>query len=207
MKVRVEEVSPIERKLSIEVEQPRVANELDRAYSQLGRQVKIAGFRPGKVPRRILEQRFREQVEDDVIRKMVDSAYREALREHQVEAVSNPQVTNDRLDPNEPFTFQARVPVKPRIEAKDYLDLPLKKVDASVADAKVEERLEKIRESLSRLEPLESRDVAQAGDFALVDYEGTVDGKEFPGAKAENATVEVGPGEFLEGKAPALEGG
>src|SRR5262244_1552229 len=206
MKVRVEEVSPIERKLSIEVEQPRVANELDHAYSQLGRQVKIAGFRPGKVPRRILEQRFREQVEDDVIRKMVDHAYREAVREHQLEAVSNPQVTNDRLDPKEPFTFQARVQVKPKVEAKDYLELPVKKVDASVSDAKVDEQLEKIRQSLSRLEPVQGREVAQEGDFALVDYEGTVDCKELPGGRAENATVEVAPGEFLEGKAHALDG-
>ena len=206
MKVRVEEVSPIERKLSIEVEQPRVANELDRAYSQLGRQVKIAGFRPGKVPRRILEQRFREQVEDDVIRKMVDHGYREAVREHQLEAVSNPQVTNDRLDPNEPFTFQARVQVKPKVEAKDYFGLALNRVDASVGEAKVDEQLEKIRQSLSRLEPLEGREVAQAGDFALVDYEGTIDGKELPGGKSENVTVEVAPGEFHESKVQALEG-
>lgn len=206
MKVRVEEVSPIERKLLIEVEQPRVANELDRAYSQLGRQVKIAGFRPGKVPRRILEQRFREQVEDDVIRKMVDNAYREAVREHHLEAVSDPQVTNDRLDPNEPFTFQARVQVKPKIEAKDYLELSLKKADASVSEQKVDEQLEKLRQNLSRLEPVQGREVAQAGDFALVDYEGTIDGKELPGGKAENVTVEVAPGEFLESKAQALEG-
>jgi trigger factor len=206
MKVRVEEVSPIERKLSIEVEQSRVANELDRAYSQLSRQVKIAGFRPGKVPRRIIEQRFREQVEDDVIRKMVDHAYKEAVREHHVEAVSNPQVTNDRLHPNEPFTFQARVQVKPKIEAKDYLELSLKKVDAAVTEAKVDEQLEKIQQSLSRLEPVEGREAAQAGDFALVDYEGTIDGKELPGSKSENVTVEVAPGELYESKVQALEG-
>jgi trigger factor len=206
MKVRVEEVSPIERKLSIEVEQARVANELDRAYSQLGRQVRIAGFRPGKVPRRILEQRFREQVEDDVIRKMVQRAYSEAVREHKVEVVSDPQVTNDGLRANEPFTFQARVQVKPKVEAKNYLELPLKKVDASVSDAKVDEQLEKLRQGLSRLEPIEERDEARAGDFALVDYEGTVDGKPFPGGKAENATVEIAPGNVLASKMPGLEG-
>jgi trigger factor len=206
MKVRVEEVSPIERKLSIEVEQSRVTNELDRAYSQLSRQVKIAGFRPGKVPRRILEQRFREQVEDDVIRKMVERAYLEAVREHKVEPVSNPQVTNDGLRPNEPFTFQARVQVKPKVEAKDFLDLPLKKVDDAVSDARVEEQLEKLRQSMSRLEPVEGREEARAGDFALVDYQATVDGKDFPGSRAENATVEIAPGELVESKAPALEG-
>jgi trigger factor len=206
MKVRVEEVSPIERRLSIEVEQSRVTSELDRAYAQLSRRVKIAGFRPGKVPRRILEQRFREQVEDDVIRSMVQRAYLEAIREHNVEPVSNPQVTNDGLRPNEPFTFQARVQVKPKVEAKDYLELPVKKADDSVSDTKVEEQLEKLRQSMSRLEPIEERDEARAGDFALVDYEATIDGKEFPGSRAENATVEIAPGEVVESKMPALEG-
>ncbi len=205
MKVRVEEVSPIERRLSIEVEQSRVSNELDRAYSQLSRQVKIAGFRPGRVPRRILEQRFREQVEDDVIRNMVERAYLEAIREHKVEPVSNPQVTNDGLRPNEPFTFQARVQVKPKVEAKDYLELPVKKADDSVSDGKVEEQLEKLRQNMSRLEPIEERDEARAGDFALVDYEATIDGKEFPGSRAENATVEIAPGEIVDSKMPALE--
>jgi trigger factor len=206
MKVRVEEVSSIERKLSIEVEQARVTNELDRAYSQLSRQVKIAGFRPGKVPRRILEQRFREQVEDDVIRKMVERAYLEAVQEYQVQPVSNPQVTNDGLRPNEPFTFQARVQVKPKVEAKEYRELPLKKADAAVSDERVEEQVEKLRQSMSRLEPVEGRDEARSGDFALVDYDATVEGKEFPGGKAENATLEVAPGEILDSKAQALEG-
>ncbi|EAU64498.1 trigger factor family protein, partial [Stigmatella aurantiaca] len=87
MKVQVEELSPVEKKLSIEVDSTRVSDELTRAYTALGRQVKLPGFRQGKVPRRILEQRFRQQVEDDVIQRVVQSAYVEAVREHKVEVV------------------------------------------------------------------------------------------------------------------------
>src|SRR4051812_20249193 len=94
MKVQVQELSPIERKLSIEVENAQVSQELERAYQSLGRQVKIPGFRPGKVPRRILEQRFKEQVEDDVVQTLVQKAYLDAIREHKVEAVAQPQITN-----------------------------------------------------------------------------------------------------------------
>src|SRR5262249_32560744 len=206
MKVHVEEVSPIERKLSIEVEQPRVAMELDRAYAQLSRQVKIAGFRPGKVPRRILEQRFREQVEDDVIRRVVERAYLDAVRDHKVEPVSNPQVTNDGLRADAPFTFQARVQVKPKLAAKDYRDIPLKKSEISVDESKVSEQLERLRQGASRLEPVENREVANPGDFAIVDYQATAEGKEFPGSHAENATVEVTPGQLTESKLPQLEG-
>ncbi|MBI3181071.1 MAG: trigger factor [Myxococcales bacterium] len=206
MKVRVEEVSPIERKLSIEVEQAVVAQELDRAYKALSRQVKIAGFRPGKVPRRILEQRFKEQVEDDVIHQLVQRAFFDAIHEHKVEAVGAPRVTNEPLKADAPFAFEARVEVKPKVEPKDYKGLALKQAEVKVPDEKVMEQLEQIRRSLSRLEPIEGREVAKAGDFALIDYQGTCEGKEFPGGKAENVTVEIAPGELIEGNVAALEG-
>src|SRR6266849_5372534 len=159
MKVQVEETSPIERKLSIEVEPDTVSQELNRAYATLSRQVKVAGFRPGKVPRRILEQRFKQEVESDVIRRVIERAYSEAIREHKVEVVSAPRVTNEALRPDAPFRFQARVDVKPKIEPKDYLELPLKKVERKVDDAKVDEQLEKMRQTMSRLEPVQNREI------------------------------------------------
>ncbi len=206
MKVQVEELSPVEKKLSIEVDSTRVADELTRAYTTIGRQVKLPGFRQGKVPRRILEQRFREQVEDDVIQRVVQSAYMEAVREHNVDVVSQPQVTNSGLKPNAPFSFEARVEVKPKLEPKDYKELPLKKTEAGVDDAKVNEQLEKMRQSASRMEPITDRDVAASGDFATIDYEATIDGKPFVGSKAEDVVVEIAPGELVESNIAALEG-
>jgi trigger factor len=206
MKVQVEELSPIERKLSIEVPTTRVAEELTRAYASLSRQVKVAGFRPGKVPRRILEQRFRSEVENDVIQRVVQRAYLDAIREHNVEAVGDPQVTNERLKPDAPFAFEARVEVKPKVQVKDYRALPLKKAVVKVDDAKITEQLEQMRQSLTRLEPVADRDVAQTGDFASVDYFATCEGKEFAGNRAENITVEVSPGELVQAHAPELAG-
>jgi trigger factor len=206
MKVQVEELSPIEKKLSIEVDSSRVADELTRAYTQIGKQVRLPGFRQGKVPRRILEQRFREQVEDDVIQRVVQSAYVEAITQHNVEPVSQPQVTNSGLKPGSPFSFEARVEVKPKVEAKDYKELPLKKQETAVTDAQVQEQIEKMRESHATLEPVEGRDVAQSGDFAQVDYEATIDGQPFTGSKAEGVTAEIAPGELVDSNIAALEG-
>jgi trigger factor len=206
MKVQVEELSPVEKKLSIEVDSTRVADELTRAYTAIGKQVRLPGFRQGKVPRRILEQRFREQVEDDVIQRVVQSAYVEAITQHNVEPVSQPQVTNSGLKPGSPFSFEARVEVKPKLEAKDYKELPLKQQETTVADAQVNEQLEKMRESHATLEPVEGRDVAQAGDFATVDYEATIDGQPFTGSKAEGVTAEITPGELVDSNIAALEG-
>ena len=208
MKVQVEELSPIEKKLSIEVDNARVADELTRAYSALGRQVKVPGFRPGKIPRRILEQRYRASVEDDVIQRVVQQAYLDAIREHKVEPVSQPTVSNARaLKANEPFTFEARVEVKPQVQAKDYRELPLPKSDVVVDDAAVEQQLTNMRESLARLEPVEGgREVGAPGDFATIDYEAKLEGKEFPGSKAEGVTVEIAPGELVQSNIAALEG-
>ena len=207
MKVQVEQISPIETKLSIEVEHARVAEELTRAYSALGKQVKLPGFRQGKVPRRILEQRFRDRVEDDVMQRVVQSAWLEAVRDHKVEAVAPPQVTNNSgLKPDAPFSFEARVEVKPRVEARDYQGLALTRADAQVSDSDVNDRLEQMRQNLARLDAVEGRDVAQAGDFATVDYEATVDGKDFAGSKAEGVTVELSPGELVDSNVAALEG-
>lgn len=206
MKVQVEELSPIERKLAIEVERELVDGELAKAYAELGRHVKIAGFRPGKIPRRILEQRFKSEVEADVMQKLVQRAYIEAVRQNQVDAVADPQVTPKPLKPGEPFAFDARVEIRPRVEVKDYLGLELKRVPVQVGDEKVQARLEDLRRRLTRLEPVSGRDVAQANDYAQVDYEATCDGKPFPGSKAENITVRVAPGELVEANIAALEG-
>ena len=206
MKVQVEELSPVERKLSIEVPPEQVQAELGRAYAQLGRSVRLPGFRPGKVPRRILEQRFKGEVEDDVTRRLVERAYLSAISEHHVDAVGAPQLTPVRLDQEKPFAFEARVEVRPKVDPKDYRGLPFKHVAVAVTDARVDERLEAMRQRVARLEPVEGRTVAETGDFAIVDYTGTIDGQPFPGSAAEDVTVEVAAGDLMRGNVPELAG-
>lgn len=206
MKVKVEEVSTIERRLSIEVEPAVVERELSQAYSQLSRQVKIAGFRPGKVPRRILEQRYKAEVEDDVVRRVQLKAFLDAIKEHKVDAVADPHLSGGKLVAAQPFAFTANVEVKPKVEAKDYKGLGLKKFDAAVADDKVNEQLEKLRQNRSELKDVEGRTTVQAGDFAVIDFTATVDGQPFPGNTGKDVTVEVSPGQLINGNLPELAG-
>jgi len=206
MKVQVEELSPVERKLSIEVPPEQVQAELGRAYAQLGRSVRLPGFRPGKVPRRILEQRFKGEVEDDVARRLVERAYLSAISEHHVDAVGAPQLTPVRLDQEKPFAFEARVEVRPKVDPKDYRGLPFKRVQVAVIDPEVDERLEAMRQRVARLEPVEGRTVAEPGDFAIVDYTGNMQGQPFPGSAAEDVTVEVAAGDLMRGNVAELAG-
>jgi trigger factor len=208
MKIQVESLSPVEKKVSVEVDAERVARELDRAYAALGRRVKLKGFRPGKAPRPVLEKHFRDEVERDVSQRLVELAFGEAVSDHGVEAVAAPRadIAEPGLRAAEPFRFTVRVEVKPRLEPRDYKGLEVKRRPASVTDKMVDDELLRLQEAFARFVPVEGRDEAREGDYAVVDHDGTADGQPFEGAKAEGVTVRVAPGDFFAGFFPQLAG-
>lgn len=206
MKVQVEDVSPVEKRLSIEVEPGMVEQELVRAYSELAHQVRVPGFRQGKVPRRILEQRYKAEVEADVVKRVQVRAFLEAVREKHLPAVSDPHLSGGTIEAHKPFAFTARVEVKPQIVPRDYKGLVLRRFSAEVSDEAVKEQLAKLQESRTTLEKLEGREVAQEGDWALVDFDATKEGLPFPGSTGRNVSVHIGPGELIRGELPQLAG-
>jgi trigger factor len=208
MKIQVETISPVEKKVVVEVDASRVGRELDKAYADLGRRVKLKGFRPGKAPRQVLEKNFRDDVERDVARRLIDLAFGEAVSGHGVEAVAAPRadITEPGLQAEQPFRFTVRVEVKPQLTPKDYKGLEITRRKAVVTDAMVDKELEALRDSLAKLVPVEGREVAAEGDYALIDHEGTVDGQPFEGGKAEGVTVRVADGDFFAGFFPQLGG-
>lgn len=208
MKINVENVSPVERKVTIEVDPDRVAKELEKAYVGLGRRVKLRGFRPGKAPRKVLERHFKDQVEGEVVEKLVSTTFSEALREHAIDAVAPPAVSlaEGGIAAGQPLKYTARVEVKPRIEPKDYRGLAVTRKPPEVTDQLVSDELGKLQDRMTELVPAEGRFDAQLGDWAVVDHDGTVEGKPFEGSHAEGVTVKVAPGALSEGNLGALEG-
>ena len=181
MKVQVEDVSSIEKRLSIEVEPAYVEKELTQAYAQLSRQVKVPGFRPGKIPRRILEQKFKSEVEADVIKRVQIRAYVDAVKEHNVAAVGDPPLTGGTIDAQKPFAFTARVEVKPIVDAEGLQGRDAPKFDTAVTDERVNEQLEShARVQRTTVEPVEGRDVAQQGDLVVIDFDATVGRQALP---------------------------
>lgn len=207
MKSSIESLSPVERKIHVELEPERVKEELDQAYKSLSRQVKIEGFRPGKAPRHVLERRYKAQVESDVIQNLVERSYREVVKEQKLDVVSSPHVDNvPELKLGEPFKYDARVEVRPVLEVKDYAGLPVKRGKHEVTEATVDAEIEKLRRNLAQTVPVTDRDTAQKGDYAVIDFEAFIEGQPFQGNKGENTTVEVTEGEFVEGKVVHVEG-
>ncbi|HEX9244303.1 MAG TPA: trigger factor [Anaeromyxobacter sp.] len=207
MKIEVESVSPVERKLTIEVDPDRVAHELERAYVGLGRRVKLRGFRPGKAPRKVLERNFRSEVEGEVAEKIVRDTFAEAVRVESIDAVAPPHVSiSEWVVEGKPLRYTARVEVKPKLSPKDYKGLAVTRKPPSVTDDQVAAELTKIQDSMAQLVAVEGRFDAQEGDWAVVDHEGTIDGMPFEGSKAEGVTVRVGPGQVSAGNLEAMKG-
>lgn len=206
MKVQVEELSPIVRRLTVELDPAAVDAALDEAYRGLSHRVKLKGFRPGKAPRRLLEQSFKAEVERDVVETLVRQSYPDAVREKALAPVGEPVVESDKLVQGQSFRYRARIEVKPKLEPKDYKGLPLPARQAEVADAQVEEELERLRQSLSALVPVEDRKVAVQGDWALVDYDLDLPegGPELE--RNRDTPVEVAEGSLIAGFIPELRG-
>jgi trigger factor len=207
MKIQVENVSPVERKVSIEVDPDRVAQELERAYAGLGRRVKLRGFRPGKAPRKVLERQFRAEIESEVLEKIVQQTFAEAVKVESLPLVAPPHVSvSEGVADGKPIRYTARVEVKPAIAPKDYRGLEVARKAPEVTDQMVSDELSRLQDSMAQLVPVEGRFEAQEDDWAVIDHEGTIDGAPFEGGKAEGVTVKVAPGSISDGNLEALKG-
>src|SRR4030043_2044543 len=151
MKASVEEISPIKKKVSIEIPEDKITKEVESFYKDLGRKAKIKGFRPGKVPRNILERHFKDYVKAEVVQKLVQDTYPTALSETNLHPVSNPMIDPGDLESGKPFQYSATVEVKPEIKLEGYLGLNIEGKKEEVKDEDVEERLKGLQNLHSNL--------------------------------------------------------
>jgi len=197
MRIDVDELSPVERKVRIELPAETVNSEFSRAYQKLGRQVRVKGFRSGKAPKAVLQGIYGDHIKGQVRSQLVEDSLGEVIKERGLQIVSRPEIEANDLEEGQAFSFSAVFEIKPDIEVKDYLDLEVQRVKLSVSEAEVEEALKRLQESHARLEPVEGRDIVAPGDFVTVDFTGTIAGKPFPGGKGENYVIEVGARQTL----------
>jgi trigger factor len=197
MKVDVDELSPIQRKVRVELPKDQVASEFAKAYRTLGQRVRVKGFRVGKTPRSVLQGLYGEEIKGQVRSHLVEHSLEEAIKDRGLQIVSRPEIEAEDLSEGADFCFSAVFEIKPEFEIKDYLGVAVERVKLAITDEQVEQALTRMQESHARLEPVESREVAQAGDFVTIDFVGTIAGKEFPGGRAENYLVELGGGQTL----------
>jgi len=199
MVVKVEDVSPLKKKILFDISWLEVKKELDTVYKNVGKKAKIKGFRQGRVPRNVLESLYKEHAEDEAISNLVNRYYWEALKENKINAVAQPDIDNNGIESEKNFTFTAIVEVEPIIEPTGYAGLELEKEKYEVKDSDVEARLEEVRDMFSTMEEVEVDRGVSEGDFVVIDFEGFVDGKPLKEMKAENYLLEVGSKKFVPG--------
>ncbi len=201
MNINVEELSSIKKKVNVEIPGDQVTKEVDSFYQEVARKAKIKGFRPGKVPRNILERHFKDYVKAEVIQKLIQDTYPTALSESNLHPVSNPMIDPGNLESGKPFQYSATIEVKPEIKLEGYLGLNIEGKKEEVKDEEVEERLKGLQNLHANLKTIQEARPIQNGDFVIVDYEARMDGKPLEEGKATDFTVEVGSGRFI----PAFE--
>ncbi len=196
MKASLEDISQVKKKLSVEIDAKEVSKKLDDAYGKIRKTTKIPGFRPGKVPRKILESYFGKQVEADVASELVNESFRDAVDEMNAFPLSQPELEKGPVKLGEKFLYSATMEVRPEIEVKDYLGLEAEKEIVSIGEDEVQKRLEQIREGNGKLESLKEDRPIQEGDFVVINYQGFENDQPLEGIKDENFLLNVGKGDF-----------
>ena len=197
MKVDIDELSPVQRKVHVELPAETVAGEFSRAYKNLGLRVRVRGFRTGKIPRTVLQGIYGDEVKGEVRSHLVEESLAEIVKDRGLQIVSRPELETNDLRETESFSFSAIFEVKPQFELKDYLGISIEKPRIAVTEVQVEEALRRLQDTHARLEPVADRQVVEKGDFLTLDFEGRLDGKPFSGGNAQNYVLEVGAGQAL----------
>ncbi|MDP9182810.1 MAG: trigger factor [Actinomycetota bacterium] len=205
MQSSVETLSPTKVKLTVEAGFDELKPELDKAYRTIGSQVKVQGFRPGKVPPRILDQRVgRGAVLEEAVNQAIPRLYGEAVDSSSITPLGRPEIDVTELADNDKLAFTAEVEVRPEFTLPEFKDLAITVDAAVVTDEDVTTQLDGLRERFASLEPVER--AAGEGDFVSLDLVATLDGVEVPGGTAQGLSYEVGSGTLLEGIDEAVLG-
>ncbi|GAB6138879.1 trigger factor [Halanaerobaculum tunisiense] len=206
MKVNTEELEGNNIVVDVEVEEERVDEALQQAYQKVVKDVEVPGFRKGKVPRKILEQKYGAEVlHKDALDILIPQAYQEAVQEADIEPIAKPEITDVFIEEGEPATFTAEVEVKPEVELGEYQDLDVEAEEIEITDEQIEQELDARRHKHAQLVATD-RDTVDNGDHVTIDFAGAVDGEPFEGGSAEDYNLEIGSEQFIPGFEEQLVG-
>jgi trigger factor len=206
VKSTVERLSPTRVRINVEVPFDELKPDFDRAYKKIAQQVRVPGFRPGKVPARIIEARLgRGVVLEEVVNGAVPAKYSEAVTAAEdVTPIGQPDIEVTEIADNDKLAFKAEVDVRPQIDLPDLASLAVSVDDVEVTDADVEEQLENLRARFGTLTGVERP--AAKDDFVLIDLSATVDGEPVEDATTTGFSYQVGQGGLIDGIDEAIEG-
>ncbi|AHK78534.1 trigger factor [Ectothiorhodospira haloalkaliphila] len=195
MQVSVESLSNLERRMTVQVPAERIQEEVDRRLKSLVKRVRIDGFRPGKVPLKVVQKRYGEGVYQEVLGEILQSSYQEALAQERIIPAGTPDIEPQSMEAGQPLEYVATFEVFPEVQPADMSGAQIKRPQVEITEADVDKVIESLRKQ--RREWVDVERPAAEGDQVVVDFKGTLDGEAFEGGEAEDVPIELGQGRMI----------
>jgi trigger factor len=197
--IKMEEISLVKKKLSFEIPWSEVKEELDAVYRDVGKKAKIKGFRPGKIPRKVLESHFKDHAQEETITNIINKYYWQALEDKGIMALSKPDITQEGFKENTNYSFTASFETEPDFEPKGYNGIEVEKENIKITENDLNNRLKEIRQMFATMEEVKEDRELLMGDYVTIDFAGSLDGESHQELKADNYLLELGSKSFIPG--------
>ncbi|MEX0924097.1 MAG: trigger factor [Rhodovibrionaceae bacterium] len=199
MQVTETNTDGLKREFTVVISAKDLNEKTEARLSELGQNIKVPGFRPGKVPMSVLKQRYGQNVMGEVLERAVQDSSSQALQERGVRPAMQPKVEITKFEEGKDLEYTMELEIMPEFEPMDFSKLELEKVEVEVPEKEVDEALERIASQRTETKPLSKARKSQKGDVLVIDFKGSVDGESFPGMDAEDHHLELGSNAFVAG--------
>lgn len=204
MQVSVSSTGTLERRLTVEVPEEQISKEVQSRLQAITRTARIDGFRPGKAPMRLVEQRFAARVRDEVVGEVVRRSFADAVMQEKLRPAGAPIIDPLSVEPGRGLSYTATFEIYPEVTMKPVAELKLNRATCEITDADIDKMIAKLREQRRTWKTVERS--AATGDRVTIDFVGKVDGTPFPGGTAHDYQLELGAGRFIPGFEEGLVG-
>ena len=192
MEIVVENLSDLTRKLTITIPKETVGPALEKAYAKINKEVKLKGFRRGKIPQTVLVKNFGEQVQAEVGEKLVQDTYFDAVEKEKLEPVVHPEITEHKFPEDGSFVYVAMVDIKPVFDLKEYKGMEIEKASVTVTDEEIDNELNLLQRHQAALQTADEGHALVVDDVAVVDFQGFHNGKAMKEVHNDNFSVDIG---------------
>ena len=192
MKTEVEDLGGTQKKIVCEIPSEEVQKEVEKYCRTLAKEVEVRGFRKGKAPTSIIKRYFRQQIQREVASQLISSSLDEALKEHSLTPLGDPEIDTPVLEEGKDFSFSVKLDVRPEIEVDDYQGIELEEEPSEVGEEEIQKSLEELQKAHGDLKGIEKDRVAVEGDTVLVDYTAFLEGQPLPDQERKDVYMEIG---------------
>jgi len=204
MQVTVESTGTLERRMRVELPAERIEREVDTRLKSVGRTAKLKGFRPGKVPPKVVKQRYGKQVRQEVLSELMQRSYTDAVMQENLRPAGGPQIEPEEGGDSNSFAYVATFEIMPEVKLKDLDKLKIEKPEVAIEEKDLDEMILKLRKQKASWNEVDR--ASAEGDRVIVDFVGTLGGEEFEGGKGTEVPVTLGQGQMLPDFEKALFG-